>query len=406
MDVVQLESELIVNTYQRPDVVFHHGQGAYLFDTKGKRYLDFASGIAVNALGHADPAWVAAVTKQASELTHVSNLFHTEPQVRLAQRLVATSFADRVFFCNSGAEANEAALKFARKRAYASGNRNKTGIVAFENGFHGRTLGALSVTHNPRYREPFAPLIPNVHFAPFDHIEAAREAIGEDTCAVIVEPIQGEGGVHTASTDFLQALRARCTEVDATLIFDEVQCGLGRTGHLWAHQAYGVEPDILTAAKPLANGLPIGATLVTEKVASAIEPGDHGSTFAAGPLVCSAAEVVLERVSDPVFLRRVQSASRRLLNALQQVRPLVTDIRGAGLLIGIELDRPAAAVVQRARQAGLIIITAGPNIVRLAPPLIVNDAQIDWCVETLHGCLAPKGTHDHPAQPVATEAQP
>jgi predicted acetylornithine/succinylornithine family transaminase len=406
VDVVQLESELIVKTYQRPDLVFHHGQGAYLFDTTGKRYLDFASGIAVNALGHADPAWVAAVTKQASELTHVSNLFHTEPQVRLAQRLVATSFADRVFFCNSGAEANEAALKFARKRAYAAGNRDKTGIVAFENGFHGRTLGALSVTHNPRYREPFAPLIPNVHFAPFDDVEAAREAIGADTCAVIVEPIQGEGGVHTASTDFLQALRARCTEVDATLIFDEVQCGLGRTGHLWAHQAYGVEPDILTAAKPLANGLPIGATLVTEKVASAIEPGDHGSTFAAGPLVCRAAEVVLERVSDPAFLRRVQSASQRLLNALQQVRPLVTDIRGAGLLIGIELDRPAADIVQRARQAGLIIITAGPNIVRLAPPLIVNDAQIDWCVETLHGCLAPKGAHDHPAQPVATEAQP
>lgn len=388
MDVVSLEAEFIVPTYRRPDVVFHRGQGAYLYDSQENRYLDFGAGIAVNALGHADPAWVEAVSAQAAQLNHVSNLFHSEPQVRLAQALVATSFADRVFFSNSGAEANEAAIKFARKRAYAAGRVDKKGLVAFENGFHGRTLGALSVTHNPRYREAFAPLIPDVSFAPFNDVRAARTAIGADTCAVIVEPIQGEGGIHAASQQFLQALRDRCTEVGAVLIFDEVQCGLGRTGHLWAHQAYGVEPDILTAAKPLANGLPIGATLVTEEVASVIEPGDHGSTFGAGPLVCRAAEVVLERVSDPAFLSHVQTVSDRLWRGLQRLRPFVSDVRGAGLLVGVELDGPVDAIVTRSRQAGLIVLTAGPNILRLAPPLIVSEDQVDWGVETLYRCVA------------------
>ncbi len=388
VDVVSLESEIIVPTYRRPDVVFHHGQGAYLYDSRGKRYLDFGSGIAVNALGHADPAWVEAVSTQAGQLNHVSNLFHSEPQVRLAQLLVGTSFADRVFFSNSGAEANEAAIKFARKRAHAAGRVGKTGLVAFENGFHGRTLGALSVTHNPRYREAFAPLVPNVHFAPFDDPGAARTAIGHDTCAVIVEPIQGEGGIRAASREFLHVLRDRCTEVGAVLIFDEVQCGLGRTGHLWAHQAYGVEPDILTAAKPLANGLPIGATLVTEEVASVIEPGDHGTTFGAGPLVCRAAQVVLERVSDPAFLTHVQTVSRRLFRELRRLRPLVSDVRGAGLLVGVELDGPVDAVVNKSRQAGLIVLTAGPNTLRLAPPLIVSEEQVVWGVEMLYRCVA------------------
>jgi len=244
VNVVTKESDLIVPTYKRPDVVFHRGQGAYLFDVEGNRYLDFASGIAVNALGHADPAWTAAVSKQAGQLVHVSNLFHTEPHVALANQLVASSFADRVFFCNSGAEANEAALKFARKRVHLAGRNLQKTIVAFENGFHGRTLGALSVTHNPRYREPFEPLVPDVRFLPFDDVDAARSAIDETTCAVIVEPIQGEGGIHPASTEFLRGLRESCTNAGALLIFDEVQCGLGRTGHLWAHQAYGVEPDI------------------------------------------------------------------------------------------------------------------------------------------------------------------
>ena len=405
MNVVEKESRLIVPTYKRPEVVFHHGEGAYLFDTEGKRYLDFASGIAVNALGHADPEWNETVAKQAGQLVHISNLFHSEPHVQLASLLVETSFADRAFFCNSGAEANEAALKFARKRSYAAGAKNKTHIVAFENGFHGRTLGALSVTHNPRYRDPFAPLVPNVRFAPYDDVEAARAAIGDDTCAVIVEPIQGEGGVHAASTVFLHALRKRCDEVGALLIFDEVQCGLGRTGYLWAHQAYEVEPDMMTAAKPLANGLPIGATLVTEQVASVIEPGDHGSTFAAGPLVCAAAQVVVRRVSEPSFLRRIQAASQRLYNGLERLRPLVRDIRGAGLLVGIELDRPVEPIVRRAREAGLIVITAGPNTLRLAPPLVVRDDQIDWCVETLHRCVQQTVVGESRVQSQALEVQ-
>ncbi len=307
-EVIQAESKFIVNTYVRPDIVFSHGEGCYLYDMSGKRYLDFSSGIAVTALGHSDPQWVAAVADQAGKLVHVSNLYHTEPQTSLARRLVENSFADRVYFGNSGTEANEAAIKFARK--YASLNAEpgqpRAKIVAFSGGFHGRTLGSLAVTYKSRYREPFAPLMPGVTFAPYNDLQAVSEAIDGDTCAVIVEPVQGEGGVNPSTMEFLHGLRRLCDEQHALLIFDEVQCGLGRTGKLWAHEDYGVMPDIMTLAKPLAGGLPIGATLVTEKVAAHIEPGDHGSTFAAGPLVCRAAEVVFDRVSNPRFLDQVR----------------------------------------------------------------------------------------------------
>ena len=381
-DVIQAESKYVLQTYVRPGIVLEHGEGAYVYDTDGKRYLDFASGIAVTALGHSDEEWAAAIADQAATLTHVSNLFHTAPQVELARRLVENSFADKVFFCNSGAEANEAALKFARK--WAKVESGKTNIVAFSGSFHGRSMGALSVTYKEKYRQPFEPLVPGVSFGTFNDLDSAGQAIDDNTCAVIVEPIQGEGGVHPATPEFLQGVRRLCDEHRALLIFDEVQCGLGRTGHLWAHQIYGVTPDIMTLAKPLAGGLPIGATLVTQKVAEVMKPGDHGSTFAAGPLVCRAAQVVFDRVNRPEFLQQVQENGAYLRHRLQTLESeKIVNVRGAGLLVGLELNTAVAPLITDARERGLLIISAGDNTLRLAPPLIITKEQIDRAVNVI-----------------------
>ncbi|RMG93044.1 MAG: aspartate aminotransferase family protein, partial [Chloroflexi bacterium] len=300
-ELIQAESDYLVSTYIRPPVVFTHGQGAYLYDSEGKVYLDFSSGIAVTALGHSDPEWVTAVTQQAATLTHVSNLYHTPPQIELAERLIRHSFADKLFYSNSGTEANEAALKFARKWATHHFGPQKTRFVAFTGGFHGRTFGSLSVTYKEKYRLPFAPLLPDVTFAEFNNLDSAAKAIDHQTCAVIVEPVQGEGGIRPATAEFLHGLKQLCQQHNALLIFDEVQCGLGRTGYLWAHEAYDVTPDIMTLAKPLAGGLPIGVALMTQAVADVVQPGDHGSTFAGGPLVCRAAQVVFDRINQPTF---------------------------------------------------------------------------------------------------------
>jgi predicted acetylornithine/succinylornithine family transaminase len=387
--IIHDESRYLVQIYVRPGIVLSHGEGAYLWDCDGNRYLDMMAGIAVVALGHSDPAWVAAVQGQAARLAHVSNLFHTAPHVALARRLVEHSFAGRVFFCNSGSEANEAAIKFARKAARAAGREGKTGIVAFSGSFHGRTMGALAATAKEAYRAPFAPLVPDVTFAPFDDVAAARAAIGPETCAVIVEPLQGEGGVNPATGDFLQALRDACDEHGALLIFDEVQCGLGRTGTLWAHESYGVAPDMMTLAKPLANGLPIGAVLVTEAVASVLQPGDHGSTFGAGPLVCAAGAVVFDRVSQPAFLEDVRAKGDYLLEKLQALdSPHVVAVRGRGLLVGVELDVEVAPILAAARENGLLIINAGTHVIRLAPPLTISREQIDEAVAIIEKLLA------------------
>jgi predicted acetylornithine/succinylornithine family transaminase len=391
-EVIGGEARYIVPTYRRPEVVFSHGRGAYLYDDQGNAYLDFTAGIAVTALGHSDELWARAVAEQARQLTHVSNLYHTEAHVDLARRLVEHSFADRVFFCNSGAEANEAAIKFARKHARArqqgSTPFEKSRIVAFTAGFHGRSMGALSVTHKSAYREPFGPLVPGVTFAEYNNLDSAAQAIGPDTCAVIVEPIQGEGGVRPAEPGFLAGLRELCETYQALLIFDEVQCGLGRTGHLWAHEAYGVTPDMMTLAKPLAGGLPIGATLVTEDVAAVMEVGDHGSTFAAGPLVCRAAQVVFDRVSRPEFLTRVSQNGAFLESQLLALEPHgLVEVRGAGLLLGLEFSTPVAGLIAAARERGLLVISAGENVLRLCPPLIISQEQIAAGVEILGQCL-------------------
>ncbi len=391
-EVIAAEAHYIVPTYRRPEIVFSHGRGASLYDTQGREYLDFTAGIAVTALGHSDEIWARAVADQARQLTHVSNLYHTQPHVELARRLVENSFADQVFFSNSGAEANEAALKFARKFARAkhngSGRFNKTGIVAFTAGFHGRSMGALSVTYKDAYRGPFAPLVPGVTFAEFNDLSSATRAIGPDTCAVIVEPLQGEGGVRPARQAFLTGLRALCDANQALLIFDEVQCGLGRTGQLWAHEAYGVTPDIMTLAKPLAGGLPIGATLVTSAVGEVMKVGDHGSTFAGGPLVCRAAQVVFDRVSQPEFLASVAQNGAYLMEALLALEAAqLVDVRGAGLLVGLEFTMPVAELIGAAREQGLLIIGAGETVLRLCPPLIVTREQIDAALAILSRCL-------------------
>ena len=390
-DIIQDEAHYLMQTYKRADIVLERGEGVYLYDSDGRRYLDFTSGIAVAALGHSDPDVAAAVADQARTLTHVSNLYYTAPQVELAKRLVDHSFADRVFFTNSGTEAIEGALKFARKRARKQFGEGKHEIVAFTGGFHGRTMGALSITYKSIYREPFAPLVPGVHFAAFNDLAAARDLIGPATCAVVVEPVQGEGGIHAATPEFLRGLRELCDRHAALLIFDEIQCGLGRTGRLWAHEAHGtpVVPDIMTLAKPLANGLPIGAILLTEEVAAAVGYGEHGSTFAGGPVVCRAAEVVFDRVSDPAFLAAVAENGQRLRQALLALNsPRVVEVRGVGLLVGVELDVPAAPIIAAAREKGLLIINAGENVLRIAPPLIVSGEHVDAAVAILGECLA------------------
>ncbi len=389
-EIARAESEYIVPIYVRPPMVLTHGKGAYLYDTEGKRYLDFGAGIAVTALGHADGEWAQVVAEQALTLVHASNLYHTEPHLELAKRLVTNSFADRVFFSNSGAEANEAALKFARKWARnKTGEASKSNIVAFDGGFHGRTMGALSVTAKARYREDFTPLVPDVTFAPFNDLSAAREAITQRTCAVIVEPIQGEGCVRPAEVAFLRGLRQLCNENGALLVLDEVQCGLGRTGKLWAHEAYGVAPDIMTLAKPLAGGLPIGATVVTEAVARVMQPGDHGSTFAAGPLVCRAAQVVFDRINQPGFLANVQASGSYLMDGLGSLpSDKLIQIRGVGLLVGVEFAASVKPLISAAAERGLVIINAGEKVLRLCPPLTVTREQIDSAIEIIGDCVA------------------
>jgi acetylornithine/N-succinyldiaminopimelate aminotransferase len=383
-EIIGLEQQYVLGTYARAPFVLERGQGCWVFDTAGNAYLDCVAGIAVNALGHAHPDLVAALARQAGQLWHVSNLYHTAPQARLAQKLCESSFADRVFFCNSGAEANEGAFKFARKAATEKHGPEKHAIVAFTGAFHGRTFAALAATPREKYQAPFRPLLPGVRIAPFNDLEGAAAVMGDDVCAVIVEPVQGEGGVHPADGRFLQGLRELCDRHDALLIFDEVQCGLGRTGTLWAYQGYGVTPDLLTAAKPLAGGLPMGAVLMTQAVAEGIHPGDHGSTFAASPLVASVAEAVLDRIRKPGFLADVADKGAYLLERLEELNsPHILRIRGKGLIIGADLDVLASDVVNAGYEKGLLLVNAGPETLRLVPPLIITKEEIDLLVERL-----------------------
>lgn len=394
-EVIDEEAKYIVGTYARAPIVLEKGKGCKVYDVEGNEYLDCSGGIAVNALGHGDDDWLKAVVDQAGLLTHVSNIYHSLPQVELAKRLVASSFADRVFFANSGTEANEAAIKFSRKyqkHTCTDGKVPATEFLAFSNCFHGRTLGALALTSKVQYRTPFEPVMPGVTFVEYGNAPAAVELIQQGKiAAVFVEPIQGEGGIYSATKEFLQSLRNACDETGTLLVFDEVQCGLGRSGFLWAHEAFGVFPDIMTLAKPLAGGLPIGAVLVTEKVASAINYGDHGSTFAGGPLICNAALAVLNKISKPTFLSDVSKKGlyfKELLKKKLGGNRHVKEIRGVGLIIGIDLDVSATPLVDACRNSGLLVLTAGKgNVVRLVPPLIITEQEIEHAADILNQTL-------------------
>lgn len=387
-EIVEKSDTFVLGTYVRAPFVLERGAGMSVYDTDGRAYLDFGAGISVNNLGHCDPGIAAAIAEQAAQLSHVCNLYHHAPQAELAEALCQTSFADKVYFANSGAEAIEAAIKFARKYALVNHGPGKTGIVAFEGAFHGRTAGALALTPKERYQAPFRPLMPGVTYAPFNDCDAAIDAIGPDTCAVFVEPIQGEGGIHLADPVFLRALRDACDQVGALLVFDEIQCGVGRTGTLWAYEQTGVTPDLLTAAKALGGGLPIGVTLLTDRVAAALEPGDHGSTFAGGPVVCRAALEVLARVRDVAFLAHVREMGALLLERLGALEsPHIRDIRGQGLMIGVELDIEAARIIEAGWARGVLLLNAGTHVLRLLPPLIVEPEHIEQLISALSDIL-------------------
>jgi len=390
-EVKALESRYVLQTYARAPFVLERGEGVRLYDTEGRSYLDFGSGIAVNALGYGDKDVLAAISEQMQRLMHISNLYYSEPQVRLARMLVESSFADKVYFCNSGTEAVEAAIKFARKYAKDTGCSERIEFVAFSGAFHGRTMGSLALTPRSHYQDPYRPLMPGAQFATFNDLASAEALVSSSTCAVIVEPVQGEGGIHPADPAFLRGLRALCDRSGALLIFDEVQCGLGRTGHLWAHQPYGVTPDIMTLAKPLGGGLPMGATLVTQRVADVLGPGDHGSTFAANPVICAAAQVVVGKVSDDGFLQRVRESGQYLgkrLGDLQETRDDIVAIRGRGLMWGIELTREVAAVLSACQERGLLALSAGSTVLRLLPPLTVQRPDLDEGVSIIEEALS------------------
>ncbi len=388
--IKDLDAQYVVHTYNRAPFVLERGEGVWLYDTEGKVYLDFASGIAVNALGHAHPAVVQAITKQLGQLDHVSNLYYTAPQAQLAQMLVETSFADKVFFCNSGTESVEAAIKFARKWARSHYDDDKIEFITLTGAFHGRTMGALALTPRDHYQAPFRPLMPGVKLATFNDLASVEALMDAHTCAVIVEPLQGEGGVNVATPEFLQGLRALCDRNGSLLIFDEVQCGLGRTGTLWAHEPSGVTPDIMTLAKPIAGGLPMGCTLMTQAVADTIEPGDHGSTFAANPVAASAAIAVVSTISQPSFLEHVRWCGSYLetgLLQLQEKHDYIQQVRGRGLIWGVECRASVAPVVGAAAEEGLLVLNAGANVLRLLPPLIIEQEHIDRALTILDQAL-------------------
>ena len=389
MNTAEKTEQYVLHTYNRAPFTLVRGEGMYVYDAAGKRYLDFVSGISVNALGHADAGIVAAVTEQVAQLSHVCNLYYTAPQADLAEALCARSFADKVYFGNSGAEAVEAAIKFARKYARETFGPGKTEIVAFTHSFHGRTAGALALTAKEHYQAPFRPLMPDVRFAPFNDCEAAQKVIGPQTCAVFVEPIQGEGGINVADDAFLRCLRQACDRYGALLVFDEIQCGMGRSGTLWAHEPSGVQPDMMTLAKALGGGLPIGATLLTDRVAATIQAGDHGSTFAGGPVICRAALETLRRVSDPALLQHVREMGALLTQKLRALgSPRVREVRGRGLMIGVALDVDAWPLVEAGYERGVLLLNAGPRVLRLLPPLIVEEAHIEELIAVLGELLA------------------
>ncbi len=389
--LIEWSNRFHVPTYTRAPICLVRGEGVRVWDSDGREYLDFTGGIAVVALGHCHPRVTEAIREAAATLIHTSNLFYTAPQARLAKLLCEHSFGDRVFFCNSGAEANEAAIKLARKYAREHLASDRYEIIAARNSFHGRTLATLTATGQEKYQRGFEPLVPGFKHVPYNDLRAVELALDSRTAAVLVEPIQGEGGVIVPDDDYLPGLRKLCDEAGALLILDEIQTGMGRTGKLWAYQHSGVEPDVMTLAKALANGIPIGAMITRDPIGQALTPGSHASTFGGTPFVTAVGLAALETLLEEKLPERAARVGRHLTAGLQGLKarhPVIRDVRGKGLLLGVEMARPAAPVVTACREAGLLILTAGDTVLRLAPPLIVDEAICDRALAILGAALA------------------
>lgn len=388
-EMMERAEHVLYKTYNRFPVVFDHGKGVRLYDTEGQEYLDFGAGIAVMGLGYGDEEYTQAVKEQLDKLTHISNLFYNAPSVRAGEKLLAASGMDKVFFTNSGTEAVEGALKIARRYYYnkTHGEAPAGEIIAMNRSFHGRSLGALSVTGNAHYREPFAPLIPGIRFADFNDLDSVKARINENTCAIIMEPIQGEGGVYPATEEFIKGVRELCDAHDLLLILDEIQCGMGRSGEMFAWQHYGVKPDVMTVAKALGNGLPVGAFLACGKAASAMIPGDHGTTYGGNPLVGAGAEAVLDIFERRHIVEHVREMGAYLWEKLEELMvssETVCGHRGMGLIQGLEFTVPAGPIVSKALlEEKLVLISAGEKVIRFVPPLVIEKADVDEMVKRL-----------------------
>jgi len=387
---IEKADKVVMNTYNRYPVVLDYGKGMYLYDINGKKYLDFTSGIGVFALGYNDEEYNAALKKQIDLILHTSNYFYSVPFVEAAQKLAKATGMDRVFFTNSGTEAVEGAIKLARKYFYKKTGKTGGKIISMERAFHGRSMGSLSITGTKKYREPFEPLIGGIKFAEFNNLESVKALIDDSTCAVVMEPVQGEGGIYPAAENFIEGVRKLCDSRGILLIFDEIQCGMGRTGSMFAHQLYNVKPDIITCAKALGCGVPVGAFAATEKVAAAFEPGDHGSTYGGNPLATAAVSKVFDLFENRNIIENVKAVGQYLSDKLDELKSkygIITDRRGLGLMQGLEFSIPVNGIIANALNKGLVLISAGTNVIRFLPPLIVGKEHVDEMISILTECI-------------------
>lgn len=383
--------EALLHTYNRYQIVFDKGDGVFLYDLDGKKYLDFCAGIAVFALGYQNKAYNDALKNQIDKIIHTSNYFYNVPAVEAAKGLLKASGMDRIFFTNSGAEAIEGAIKAARKYAYLKDGNRDHEIIAMEHSFHGRTMGALSVTGNPKYREAFEPGIGNIKFATMNDLESVKNLVNDKTCAIILETVQGEGGIYPASLEFLQGIRKLCDDNDILLILDEIQCGMGRTGYMYAWQKYGIAPDIMTSAKGLTCGVPGGAFMLNKKAAeNSLVAGDHGTTYGGNPLAAAATVAVLKQYEELNVLENVNAVGQYLFDRLEELKndyDIIKDHRGLGLLQGLEFTVPVGDIIKKAMDEGLILINAGTNIIRFVPPLVITTEHVDMMIDILRRCI-------------------
>jgi len=387
MNTFEQGKETVMNTYNRFPIVLEKGDGMYVYDENGKKYLDFVAGIAVNSLGHNNKKLVSAISKQAQTLIHCSNLYWTKPQISLAKKLVTNSDFDKIFFCNSGAEAIEAGLKISRKYGSKTGRYE---IITMKNSFHGRTFGAVTATGQPHYQEGLGALLPGIKYAEYNNFESILDVLTDKTCAILLEPVQGEGGIHPADKEYLQKIRKLCNEKDLVLLFDEVQCGVGRLGTLFAYQTFGVVPDAVCTAKGIAGGVPMGLMAATQKLADSFKPGDHASTFGGNPLATAAANVVVDELLGGLLdnVKKNGIYLTEKLNGLKSKYEIITDVRGIGYMQGIELSIPAADIINKTIENGLLLVNAGKNVIRFVPSLIASKSDIDEAIDILDSVLS------------------